>query len=205
MGEPDFILIPEVPIDYERFLDILIKRYQEQKHVIAVISEGARWSGGGYVHAEKDEIEEFEHPRFGGAAEALKARLKQDLAKYIPTRNLNSLNPSYLYRSGAPNALDKHWASRLAASAVRLLAEGLRQPVFLSIQKRAGDYEIDKIALSTFASMADLHRFVDDRFYNSREFRISELGRNYISSIVPEIPPEEAYLKFLRPKKDRQP
>ena len=201
MGEPDFILIPEFPIDYEYFLDILIKRYKEQEHVIAVISEGAGWSGGGYVHAEKDEIEEFEHPRFGGAAEALKTRLKKDLMRYFPARNVNSINPSYLYRSGAPNALDRQWASRLGASAVRVLAEGLRQPVFLSIQKRAGDYEIEKIALNRFASMADLHRFVDDRFYNSREFRISELGRNYISSIVPEIPPEEAYLKFLRPKK----
>jgi 6-phosphofructokinase 1 len=200
LGEPDFVLLPEFPIEYNPFLDLLIKKYQKEKHVIVVISEGARWIGGGYVHAEKDEFEEFEHPRFGGAADALKTKLKQDLTKYFPTRNINSVNPSYLYRSGAPNALDRQCASRLGVKAVRDLLEGLSRPTFLSVQKTETDYEIDSIPLNRFASIAELHRFVDDRFYDPQEFRISEYGRNYISSIVPEIPREEAYLEFLRSK-----
>jgi 6-phosphofructokinase len=200
MGGADFMVIPEFPLDYGDFRDRLMQKYQEQKNVIAVISEGALWSEGGYVHAEKDGIEEFEHPRFGGAAEALGARLKQDLAGCLPTRYLNSLNPSYLYRSGAPNALDRECASSLGARAVRDLAAGLPHPVFLSIQKREGNYEIESVPLNKFASMADLHRFVDDRFYNPREYQVSEFGRNYLSSIIPEIPPDEAYLKFLRSK-----
>jgi 6-phosphofructokinase 1 len=196
MGEPDFILIPEFPIDYEYLLEKIISRYKEQKHLIIVISEGARWKDGTHVHAVKDEIEEFEHPCFGGAAEALKKRLKEDLSQYFPTRNINAVNPSYLYRSGAPNALDRKWASKLGEMSVRVLTEGANRSFFLSIQKKESDFHIVDIPLSKFHSIQDLHRFVDTRFYDEHEFQISEIGRDYLAPIIPKIPSNEAYGKF---------
>jgi len=65
MGSPDFIIIPEFPLDYESFLKKTIERYEKQRHLIIVVAEGAKMKDGTYIYAEKDEIENFNHPRFG--------------------------------------------------------------------------------------------------------------------------------------------
>jgi 6-phosphofructokinase 1 len=193
MGFPDFIIIPEFPLNYDLFLDKVIKRYKSQKHIIIVVAEGAKWSNGSYIYAEKDEIEDFGHPRFGGSAQALKTRLKKDLAKYFNTRNINSVNPSYLYRSGAPNDLDRHWAKRLGEIAVKYLSEGMNKSKFLSIQRENSEFKIKDIPLSKFNSIDELHRFVDKRFYDPQEFQTTETGRKYFRNIVKETPLEKEY------------
>lgn len=193
MGFPDFIIIPEFPLNYDLLLDKLIKRYESQKHIIIVVAEGAKWSNGSYIYAEKDEIEDFDHLRFGGSSEALKIRLKKDLAKYFNTRNINSVNPSYLYRSGAPNDLDRHWAKRLGEEAVKYLSEGMDKSIFLSIQKDNSRFKIKDIPLSSYSSIDELHRFVDARFYNPQEFQLTEKGREYLRNIVKEFPLEKEY------------
>lgn len=193
MGFSDFIIIPEFPLDYDLFLDKVIKRYESQKHIIIVIAEGAKWRNGSYVCATKDENEDFDHLRFGGSSEVLKIRLKKDLAKYFNTRNINSVNPSYLYRSGTPNNLDRHWAKRLGEEAFKYLSEGTDKSTFLSIQKDNKGFRVKDIPLSNFRSIDELHRFVDERFYDPQEFQITEKGREYLRNIVKEIPLEKEY------------
>lgn len=191
MGHPDFIIIPEFPLDYELFLDKVIKKYEKQRHLIIIVAEGARWSDGTYFYAERDEIDEFGHPRFGGSANILNARLKKDLAKYLDTRNINTINPSYLYRSGAPNDLDQFWAKALGEAAVKLLAEGINESTFLAVQKDKAGFKIQNTSLSKFKSITELHRFVDDRFYDWQEFQMTEIGKTYLREIIREIPFEK--------------
>jgi len=193
MGSPDFIIIPEFPLHYALFLEKVIKRYESQKHLIIVVAEGAKWKNGSYVHAEKDEIEDFDHPRFGGAAYALKDQLKKDLAKHFNLRNINAVNPSYLYRSGRPNKLDQHWAHMLGDWAVKFLSDGTKETSFLAIQKDKSGFRIQNFPLSKFNSIDELHRFVDNRLYNSEEFQITEKGKKYLREIVEEIPLEKSY------------
>jgi len=198
MGFPDFIVIPEFPLNYELFLEKVIKRYESQKHLIIVVAEGARWKNGSFLYAEKDEIEDFEHPRFSGSATALKIRLKNNLAKYFNKRNINSINPSYLYRAGEPNELDRFWAQRLGETAIKFLAKGINESIFLAIQKDGSGFKIKEIPLSKFSSIDELHRFVDERFYNPQEFKITEIGKKYLGEIIREIPVEEYGLNNLQ-------
>jgi 6-phosphofructokinase len=193
MGFPDFIIIPEFPLNYELFLEKVLKGYESQKHLIIVVAEGAKWGNGSYIYTEKDEIEDFDHPRFGGSALALKTRLKKDLAKYFNTRNINSINPSYLYRSGSPNDLDKHWAQRLGKAAVRYLADGIDGPYFLAVNKDRSGFKIQDIPLSKFNSINELHRFVDERFYNPKELQVTEEGKKYLRYVVREFKLERPY------------
>lgn len=193
MGHPDFIIIPEFPLDYKVFLEKVIKEYKEQKHLIIVVAEGAKWSDGSYIHAEKDEIEDFGHPRFGGAAGVLEIRLKKDLAKYFKTRNVNAVNPSYLYRSGAPNKLDRFWAEELGKVAVKYLAGGLSDSIFLAIKKDKSGFKIQDVPLSKLKAMDELHRFVVENFYGPNEFQITENGRKYLKEMIEEIPYNKEY------------
>jgi len=193
MGYPDFIILPEFPLKYDSFLDKVIKKYEEQRHLIIVVAEGGKWMDGSYFYSERDEIEDFDHPRFGGSAIALKNRLKKDLARYFDTRNINSVNPSYLYRSGAPNEVDQFWAVKLGKSAVKLLADGMNEANFLAIQKDKSGFKIQNFPLSRFNSIDELHRFIDERFYDPEEFQITENGKKYLREIIREIPLDKSY------------
>jgi len=193
MGYPDFIILPEFPLKYDSFLDKVIKKYEEQRHLIIVVAEGGKWMDGSYFYSERDEIEDFDHPRFGGSAIALKNRLKKDLARYFDTRNINSVNPSYLYRSGAPNEVDQFWAQKLGKSAVKLLADGMNEANFLAIQKDKSGFKIQNFPLSRFNSIDELHRFIDERFYDPEEFQITDNGKKYLREIIREIPLDKSY------------
>lgn len=196
LGHPDFVIIPEFPLDYQRFLDKVAKRYQDQKHVIIVIAEGSRWKDGSYISAKKDEDEDIEHPRFGGAGEILRQRLRMDFPKGLKTRNINAVNPAYLYRSGAPSGLDKYWAEKLGERAIRFLADR-EEGVFLSVQKLDFGFKTQEVPLREFKSIDDLHRFVDKRFYDPEEFMMSEDGMKYMKEIAREFPWEKNYGRGL--------
>jgi 6-phosphofructokinase 1 len=201
MGFPDFIIIPEFPLNYDLFLEKVREKYNSQKHLIIVIAEGAKWMNGSFIHTEKDESEDFGHPRFGGSSATLKDRLKKDLGQYFNTRNINAVNPSYLYRSGRPNELDLFWAQRLGETAVKSLAEGINGAKFMVINKDKSRFKIQDIQIANFNSMDEFIRFADERFYDQKEFQITDNGRKYFREIIPEIPDEELYeLESLGPK-----
>ena len=193
LGHPDFIIIPEFPLDYERFLEAVISAYERRRHLIIVVAEGAKWADGSFISAEDDEGPDYGHPKFGGAAEALKNRLKKDLADFFDTRNVNAVNPSYLYRSGASIPLDRVWAEKLGRRAVAALLGPGRETSLLTIQRRGSGFEVEEYSLSRFASMAELHRFVDGRFYDPASFGITEAGKYYFKEIAHEFILEGKY------------
>ena len=59
-------------------------------------------------------------------------------------------------------------------------------------------FKIKDIPLSKFSSIDELHRFVDERFYNPQEFKITEIGKKYLGEIIREIPVEEYGLNNLQ-------
>ena len=100
MGHPDFIVIPEFPLEYDRFRSKVAEQYAKLRHLVIVVAEGTTFSDGSYISADDGEQDDFGHPRLRGSADVLAARLKEDLKREFDTRNVNAVNPSYLYRSG---------------------------------------------------------------------------------------------------------
>ena len=182
LGKPDFIIIPEFPLNYELLLEQIRQKYMENSNVVVVISEGAKWENGEYISADATETDDFGHPRFIGAASALKNRLKKDLSKYFDTRNVNFLNPSYLYRAGKPNPLDSYAAKKLGNEAVRVLSEKIEKPLFLAI-KFGVNLNIKKIDFSLIDNIEQFHRFVPENFYNKENFLPTQKYIKYISRI----------------------
>jgi len=191
MGHPDFIVIPEFPLDYDRLKGLTIETYKKQKAVIIVVAEGARFDNGSYISADEEEKDDFGHPRFKGAAETLAKKLKRDLKEHFDTRNVNGINPSYLYRSGTPSDLDRQAAEQLGKEAVKLLCDGIRDPIYLSIKKGEGTFSPYPYPLSQFKNIEEIHRFVDERFYNPGEYSLTEEGKRYLKEIVEEIYEED--------------
>lgn len=191
-GSPDFIIIPEFPLDYEKLKELVIKRFRDQKHVIIVISEGARWKDGTWISADEFEKDDFDHPRFRGTAEILAKRLKDDLKNYFDTRNINSVNPSYLYRSGKPNKLDREIAVKMGAKAAKHLATS-SETVFLYTYPSGSFFDIEKFDFNTLKNIESFHRFVDDSLYDPETFNITALGKTYFDTFVPYYPAIKKY------------
>jgi 6-phosphofructokinase 1 len=187
-GHPDFIIIPEFPLDYDLLLDKIKSKYSISKNLIIVISEGARWKDGNYISANENDKDSYGHPKFLGAATVFADRLKKDLVSQMDTRNINHVNPSYLYRSGKPNSLDSKAATILGRKAVEILKNDPKEPIFLTLQKSNFEFEAKEFYLKNIDTIEDIHRFVDDRFYDSSEFVITSEGKDYLSFIIKELP-----------------
>lgn len=193
MGHPDFIVIPEYPLDYERFKRIVGERYKDQKHLVIVVAEGARWKDGVSLSADESEKDGFGHPRFKGAAEVLAKRLKEDLKGEFDTRNVNGVNPSYLYRSGAPGKLDLEWAKNLGREAVGMLSGGIEGVAFLTIQRKGNGFFLSNCPLKNVDGIEELHRFVDERFYDPDQYVITENGNEYLAAMIDELLDDDGY------------
>lgn len=187
LGHPDFIVIPEFPLDYDSLREKVIDRYHRNRNVIIVISEGARWSNGSYISADEKDLDSFGHPKFKGASDLLTRKLKIDLEPLFNTKNFNSVNPSYLYRSGKPNELDYNSAALLGKEAINLLLDGISEPVFLTLKGTTDGFVTDRFYLKELESIEDFYRFVDDRYYDPAGLCVTPEGLNYLKKIVPEI------------------
>jgi len=188
MGHPDFIILPEYPLNYDLFVEKVISEYNKKRNLIVVIAEGARWEDGSYISADNNEKDDFGHPRFLGSASSLCQKLKIDLKKYFDTRNINSVNPSYLYRSGKPNDLDKKAAELLGEAAVNIFLDGIEDLTFIATKIADSELFIENIELGTLKDIEDLHRFVPETFYDKENFCITMEGREYLSQIIHSIP-----------------
>jgi len=187
LGYPDFIIIPEFPLDFNKFVLKVIERYNKEKNVIVVISEGARWASGEYISADENQKDSFGHPRFRGTADALTQKLKVHLKNHFDTRNINSVNPSYLYRSGQSSFLDQKIANKIGAEAVRVLFQGINNTVFLGTAFIKNRFEIELTDFSLIKNIEEFHRFIDDTIYNPSDYNITTVGMKYFSQIMQPI------------------
>jgi 6-phosphofructokinase 1 len=183
LGNPDFIIIPEFPLNYEQFKEKVKERYIRNKNVIVVIAEGSRWNNNRNISANESDKDSFGHPKFKGASEVLAKRLKEDLKPYFDTRNINSVNPSYLYRSGRPNELDFSTAIKLGREAIKYLNNKPDHPVFLITEKRDEDFIIGSYSIAKLNNIEYFHRYVNDEFYNSDILNATDSAREYLSTI----------------------
>ena len=188
LGDPDFIIIPEYPLDYERLCKNIVELYKIQKHVILVISEGVSLKNSDFININAEETDDFGNPRFGGCSYVLRDMLKRDLRTFFNTRNINAVNPSYLYRSGKPSALDFETAKKMGDLAVELLTKQLvSEPVLLTTFFKDGEINVKPIPLSLFPQ-TDKERFpkryIDQRFYSPENFNITSVGKKYFRPLM---------------------
>jgi ATP-dependent phosphofructokinase / diphosphate-dependent phosphofructokinase len=182
-GEPDFILIPEVKLDYETFLDALKKTYRDNKNAIVVVAEGLKYEGqDNPICEDETQVDSFGHKKLGGVAEILAARVKADLG----IESCVSNNPNYLYRSGSPNKIDLEYGKKLGKSAVLSLFSSDRPSVAVT-QLNDGVLCSSIVNLDTVLITDNngviVPRTVDLRFYDKDKYMITDLGREYFKRI----------------------
>lgn len=191
-AQPDFILVPEVGLDFEDFKGKLAARYKEQGYAIVVVAEGVRYKGADKpICEDAANVDEHGHKKLGGVAELLADRVRKELG----IKNCNADNPNYLYRCGisynpenapAPSELDLSTGITLGCEAEKAVS-GLSTGR-IAVLERRGDKivaltkPIDEVLL-TDASGKIIPRNLDLRFYNASRYGITAAGKEYFKAI----------------------
>jgi len=182
-ADPDFIIIPEVGLNYGLFLEKLVERYNKEKNVIVVVAEGARYEGQETpISEDANKVDAFGHKKLGGVTQILADRVKKD----TKIENCNYINPGHLYRSGPPTGFDRETAISLGKLAANNVFNGLTGGV--AVVQREGSKivtatrPIDEVLLADSTGRI-IPRTVDLRFYDTNTYSITGLGREYFKLI----------------------
>src|SRR5581483_8120464 len=151
-GQPDIILVPEVPVQMERLAERVKQLYDLQKNVVIVCGEGIQDENGQELGAEKETTDPAGNIALSGAAEALRNRLVQMIGdRYFQLyRRSESARESiftrkvgHTQRGGRPILFDRFYAAQLGAKAVDLLLEGRNNAVSILQYNSEKGFHVD--------------------------------------------------------------
>ncbi|HID24786.1 MAG TPA: 6-phosphofructokinase, partial [Planctomycetaceae bacterium] len=137
-GQPDVILLPEMPLDLSRITTRVRELYELQEHAVVVIGEGVVDETGRRLGAVAQSVDPAGKVVYRGAAEELKRRLTTLLgesffSKRLPHESRDSIiftrKVGHTQRGGRPIRFDRFYATQLGGKAVELLAEGRNNSV----------------------------------------------------------------------------
>jgi len=203
-GHPDFIVVPEIPLEYDRLRDTVAKRYAEQKHVVVVVAEGAKYPDGTIISEDTTNLDAFGHAKLGGCADVIARRLKADLGSELKTRNFNAVIPSYLFRCGAPTPLDQRLGIKLGQKALQILLRG-KSGVMASVKRTDDTLRVVAVKAKELPRDAEgniVPKRLDLRFYDKENFCITPEGIEYFKPILGAlVPPAEPAKLVTRPNR----
>lgn len=196
-GQPDIILIPEVPLDFQRLDRRVRELYELQKHVVIVVGEGVVDDQGNQLGAVKSSVDPAGNVVFSGAAEELKRQLGaslgdsyfRDLRRHETTREaIFTRKVGHTQRGGRPIRFDRFHAAQLGGKAVDLLETGQNNVVAtLQWSSRRGFYLDSLPANKLRTQQGEIHpRTVHPSLYDPHRFQLSKLGRQYLQPIFSE-------------------
>ncbi|QDU81421.1 6-phosphofructokinase [Polystyrenella longa] len=193
-GQPDMILLPEVPLDFPAFSQRVRELYDRQKNVVIVVGEGIVDQEGkplGAAHASTDPAGNI---LLDGAAESLKKMLADDFgseyfsnlrrhesaAQAIFTRKVG-----HTQRGGRPIRFDRFYATQLGGKAVDLLVEGQNNSLSTLCYQENSGFSLGALHANKLRDQwGRIHaRTVHPSLYDDHRFQPSRLGIDYLSPI----------------------
>lgn len=114
----DYILVPELPVNFDHMCEVLKRRRAEGKmYGLVVVSEGAQLPDTGMV-ADQANLDDFGHVKLGGIGEIVAGLIEKRVK--IETRHVTL---GHLQRGGPPSAYDRVLATRFGIKAAELVIE----------------------------------------------------------------------------------
>ncbi len=193
-GQPDMILIPEVPINTAEVEARVRELYELQKHAVIVVGEGVIDENGMPLGAMSSSRDPAGNIMYSGAAESLKSILAKQLgdlffkskrrhdsaAEAIFTRKVG-----HTQRGGRPIRFDRFYATQLGGKAVELLVQNQNNNVATLQWSEAKGFTLDSIDGNKLRDRwSTIHpRELHPLFYDTVRFQPSKLGVAFLKPI----------------------
>jgi 6-phosphofructokinase 1 len=193
-GQPDIILIPEVPLEVDRLVERVLDVYEIQKNVVIVCGEGVVDEHGRELGSEANSNDPAGNKILSGAAEALRQVLIARLGDgYFTSKRRNESARAAIFtrkvghtqRGGRPVYFDRFYGAQLGGHAVDLLLEGRANSVAILRWSREHGFTIDGVDANDFRDRYGLihARQVHPTFYDRERLGLSRTGINYLLPI----------------------
>lgn len=193
-GQPDLVLVPEHPVDFERLVERVKEVYEIQKNVVIVCGEGIVDESGCELGAKQRTSDPAGNIMLSGASEALRDKLIEALGDdyFRNARRANTADEAiftrkigHTQRGGRPLAFDRFYAAQLGGKAVEMLFEGLNDAVAILQWNQHSGFHVDSISGHALRDRwGHIHpRFLHPSFYDPAAMQPSRMGIEYLLPI----------------------
>jgi 6-phosphofructokinase 1 len=194
-GQPDIILIPEVPLDIDRLEQRVAELYELQKHVVIVVGEGVCDASGRQLGATTRSFDPAGNILYSGAAEELKRMLSKRFGDdYFGSRRKHESADSVIFtrkvghtqRGGSPIKFDRFYAAQLGGKAVDLIVEGRNNSLATLQYSHSGGFTLGHLVANKLRDpFGRIHpRRVHPSFYDPQRFQPSKVAKDYLRSVM---------------------
>ncbi|MEZ6124865.1 MAG: 6-phosphofructokinase [Planctomycetaceae bacterium] len=193
-SQPDLILIPEVPVDYDELEASIRHIYELQQHVVVVIGEGVRTKDGAELGATAASYDPAGNVLYNGAADALAQQMLKRIEpdffrKFRPNEPADSAfftrKIGHTQRGGRPIRFDRFHASQLGGKAVELLSNGANNAIATLQYTHKNGFEVSSILANKLRNQTgEIHpRCVHPTMYDAHRMQPSDFGERYLQKI----------------------
>ena len=179
---PDFILLPEVPLDEEALLSAIKQRLCKKNNVIVVVSEGVHHADGTFLFdATSVAIDTFGHlATQSGTAQYLSQLTKDRLN--VKSRGIE-LNTLQRCASHAASKVDLDEAEALGAAGVEAALQG-KTGVMVGVHRISSNPYVTEIRTTPVANVANKVKLVPQDMIAEDGFNVTRAALNYLRPLV---------------------
>lgn len=179
---PDFVLLPEIPLDEQALLSAIEQRLREKNNVIVVVSEGVHHADGSFLFDAKSvSIDTFGHlAAQSGTAQYLSQLAKEQLD--VKSRGIE-LNTLQRCASHAASKVDLDEAEALGTAGVEAVLQG-KTGVMVGVHRTSDVPYTTEIRTTPVADVANKVKLVPREMISEDGFNVTDAALTYLRPLV---------------------
>ena len=179
---PDFVLLPEIPLDEHALLSAVEQRLREKNNVVVVVSEGVHHADGSFLFdANSVAIDTFGHlAAQSGTAQYLSQLAKDQLG--VKSRGIE-LNTLQRCASHAASKVDLDEAEALGTAGVEAVLQG-KTGVMVGVQRTSDTPYATDIRTTPVADVANKVKLVPREMISEDGFNVTDAALTYLRHLV---------------------
>ena len=179
---PDFVLLPEIPLDEHTLLSTIEQRLREKNNVIVVVSEGVHHADGSFLFDAKSvAIDTFGHlAAQSGTAQYLSQLAKDQLG--VKSRGIE-LNTLQRCASHAASKVDLDEAEALGSAGIEAVLQG-KTGIMVGVQRTSDTPYTTKIRTTPVANVANKVKLVPREMISKDGFNVTDAALTYLRPLV---------------------
>ena len=179
---PDFVLLPEIPLDEHALLSAIEQRLREKNNVIVVVSEGVHHADGSFLFDAKSvSIDTFGHlAAQSGTAQYLSQLAKDQLG--VKSRGIE-LNTLQRCASHAASRVDLDEAEALGSAGIKAVLQG-KTGIMVGVQRTSDTPYATKIRTTPVADVANKVKLVPREMISKDGFNVTDSALTYLRPLV---------------------
>ena len=179
---PDFVLLPEIPLDEHALLSAIEQRLREKNNVVVIVSEGVHHADGSFLFDAKSvAIDTFGHlAAQSGTAQYLSQLAKDQLG--VKSRGIE-LNTLQRCASHAASKVDLDEAEALGTAGVEAVLQG-KTGVMVGIHRTSDMPYTTEVRTTPVADVANKVKLVPREMISKDGFNVTDAALTYLRPLV---------------------